>query len=546
MIGALKHQLIAGHRCGRQAYARRWLLRATPVLLYAFGGIFAPGSAIARSVLPSVSALSHRSDAVAGGASVAVRGRNFSRVIAVRFGSARGTHLHVVSKRKLTVSAPRHAAGVVDVVVITKAGRSTKVRADKFTYRPPPSISAVTPSSGPIAGGTAVTIKGEHFSGIRKVLFGAAAGANLRLASSSTLVVTAPARRSVETADVTVVGAYGASRVVRADRFTWLAPPVVAAPPEVTGVSPGAAPAGYGGSNVSVTLTGTSFSGATSVMFGNVPSRQLYVLDDTALLVIAPVEIPGTIVDVRVSTSRGTSAVTGMDRFAYTWVNPTITRFHAFVAVPSDKTADGENGTDAVESTITAVNGWFATQTNGGVQPRWLRDTSGQVVVTDVDLPSPSSTYAAEDDQITTDLYASGAVGADEFPVVFIDAGATTGPACALTFGGSFTSAERASVLFESACGIYPATGTTYPSNASYVISHEMTHAFGAVPSCAPHYDGTGHVNDNPSDVVYQGSQRNFSSVTLDPGHDDYYDTTNPSCPGIEYSSLWMKPGETP
>jgi len=120
-------------------------------------------------------------------------------------------------------------------------------------------------------------------------------------------------------------------------------------------------------------------------------------------------------------------------------------------------------------------------------------------------------------------------------------------PCHASTSGASFTSAEHASVLFESTCAIYPATGTTYPGYASYVISHETTHAFGAVPGCAPHYDGTGHVNDNPSDVLYQGSQpRIWSSITLDPGHDDYYDTTNPSCPGIEYSPLWMKPGETP
>jgi hypothetical protein len=73
-----------------------------------------------------------------------------------------------------------------------------------------------------------------------------------------------------------------------------------------------------------------------------------------------------------------------------------------------------------------------------------------------------------------------------------------------------------------------------------------MTHAFGAVDSCAPHYDGTGHVNDNPSDVLYQGSQpRNWGSLMLDPGHDDYYDTINPLCPGIEYSPLWTQPGET-
>ena len=63
-----------------------------------------------------------------------VTGRNFTRVRAVDFGSARGSQLKVSSGTKLTVIAPKHAAGLAGVKVITAAGSSASVAADHYTY----------------------------------------------------------------------------------------------------------------------------------------------------------------------------------------------------------------------------------------------------------------------------------------------------------------------------------------------------------------------------------------------------------------------------
>ena len=91
-----------------------------------------------RPARPSVSKVAPASGTTAGGTRVTVTGRNFTRVRAVDFGSARGSQLKVASGRKLTVVVPKHPAGLARVKVITAAGSSASVAADHYTYVAPP------------------------------------------------------------------------------------------------------------------------------------------------------------------------------------------------------------------------------------------------------------------------------------------------------------------------------------------------------------------------------------------------------------------------
>src|SRR5678815_3372813 len=95
--------------------------------------------------------------------------------------------------------------------------------------------------------------------------------------------------------------------------------------------------------------------------------------------------------------------------------------------------------------------------------------------------------------------------------------------------------------LWMPACDIYPsATTPSFPYNATYLAAHEMTHAFGAVPDCAPHADGTGHANDDNRDVVYGGnSQRDWDHITLDPGRDACCGHGRDDCMDIARSPFW-------
>lgn len=86
----------------------------------------------------------------------------------------------------------------------------------------------------------------------------------------------------------------------------------ITAAPAVTAVSPTRGPAS---GKTLVTVTGTGFSKATKVLFGDKAGRRLRVLSDTSLTVLAP---PGRgKVDVRVVTRAGTSRATVPNKYRY-------------------------------------------------------------------------------------------------------------------------------------------------------------------------------------------------------------------------------------
>ena len=66
---------------------------------------------------------------------------------------------------------PGRAAGTVNVTVTTPGGtQRDQPPADQFTYTTPPpapAVTAVSPTSGPAAGGTAVTVTGTSLTGAR-------------------------------------------------------------------------------------------------------------------------------------------------------------------------------------------------------------------------------------------------------------------------------------------------------------------------------------------------------------------------------------------
>lgn len=63
------------------------------------------------------------------------------------------------------------------------------------------------------------------------------------------------------------------------------------------------------------------------------------------------------------------------------------------------------------------------------------------------------------------------------------------------------------------------------------LLLHETLHGLGMVPSCAPHFDGTGHVNDDPLDLMH--ADVSAASTALDAGRDDYFRTNIPGCPDL-------------
>ena len=166
-----------------------------------------------------------------------------------------------------------------------------------------PSVTGVSPSSGPLGGGTTVMITGTGFSGATMVTFGATPAASFTVNGTTSITATA-SPGSAGPADVTVTNPGGTSATSSVHQFTYVAAPAVSA------LTPS-----IGSQGTVVTVTGTNLIGASTVNFGIAPATGITVASATSLTAVVP-EGTGT-VDVTVTTPIGTSATSSADEFTY-------------------------------------------------------------------------------------------------------------------------------------------------------------------------------------------------------------------------------------
>ena len=106
-----------------------------------------------------------------------------------------------------------------DVAYYTTALSPARVLAHYEAARTP-SVSGVSPSSGSLAGGDAVTITGSGFTGATAVDFGSAA-ASFTVTNDTTISASSPSSAALGGVDVTVTTPGGQSATSSADRFTY-------------------------------------------------------------------------------------------------------------------------------------------------------------------------------------------------------------------------------------------------------------------------------------------------------------------------------------
>lgn len=91
---------------------------------------------------------------------------------------------------------------------------------------PTPTVILVGPASGPLSGGTTVTIAGRDLEGATAVKFGSsAAAADFTVLSDDEITAVAPPGAAPGPVDVTVTTVGGVSAPVAGDRFTYVAAP---------------------------------------------------------------------------------------------------------------------------------------------------------------------------------------------------------------------------------------------------------------------------------------------------------------------------------
>src|SRR5437763_12084357 len=95
-----------------------------------------------------------------------------------------------------------------------------------------PVVSAISPTGGPTAGGTTVTITGDHLANASAVTFGGAAGSIVSNTNTEVVATAPPGAAGAVDVGVTTIG--GTSATSSADRFTYVAP---VPPPRIATVS---------------------------------------------------------------------------------------------------------------------------------------------------------------------------------------------------------------------------------------------------------------------------------------------------------------------
>jgi hypothetical protein len=150
---------------------------------------------------------------------VTIYGAGFIGVEKVTFGGVDATHIKVYSDKKLTVEAPEAPSEEATIKLQTPGGWATA--AGPYTYNP--EITKVSPSSGPMEGGTTVTITGRALSSTNEFfLFGEAAATKVKCPSSNKCTMVTPANPagSVTVVAGTVWG-YGYSPITSDTKFTY-------------------------------------------------------------------------------------------------------------------------------------------------------------------------------------------------------------------------------------------------------------------------------------------------------------------------------------
>ena len=283
---------------------------------------------------PTVATVSPAKGILAGGQAITVTGTNLTGA-SLSFGANAATNVVVNGAgTSLTATSPG-GTGTVDVVATTLGGTSPIVTGDKFTYVPRPIVTAVTPSTGPLAGGTVVTVTGTNLAG--SVSFGPNGATKVTINSGGTsLTATSPAGSG--TVNVTVTSSGGISATSSADDFTYLGTPSVSA------ISPSS---GITGGGTVVTVTGTNLAGETGVSFGSNPATNVTVnAMGTSLKATSPAG-SGT-VDVQVTNPIATSAAVAADRFTY--LNPTV-------KISNESAPEGTSGTNTVVNFPVTLSG---------------------------------------------------------------------------------------------------------------------------------------------------------------------------------------------
>src|SRR5207237_119867 len=290
--------------------------------------------------------------------------------------------------------------------------------------------------------GTSVTVSGTNFTGATSVTFNGV-GATFTVTSSTAIRATVPAGATTGPLSVTTPGGTATS----ANAFAVLNPPTIAS------FSPGSGPVG-----TSVTISGTNFTGATSVSFNGVGAT-FTVTSDTAIRATVPAG--ATTGPVSVTTPGGTATSAS----SFTVVSaPTIAGLSPTTGpVGTSVTISGTNFSGATAVAFNGTNATFTVTSDTAIQATVPAGaTTGPVSVT---TPGGTATSASSFTVLSPPTIASFAPGSGPVGTSVTISGTNFSGATAVAFNGvSATFTVTSSTAIQA---IVPAGATTGPLSVS-------------------------------------------------------------------------------
>jgi len=230
-----------------------------------------------------------------------------------------------------------------------------------------PTVTGLSPSSGPAVGGTTVTITGSGFgSGTPVVRFGGiVVPVSTHTPTSVTVVTPNVTVGGTSGVTVTTTGtAAGTSPVVAASQFVFLSP-------VVTSVVSNHGPLAGGGQ---VTINGSGFAGATAVSFGSTPAPTFQVTSPTTIVATVPAGTSTTApVGVVVVGPSGSSPVSTGSTYYYALPG------YLMVASDGGVFAFGSTGFFGSAGGLTLATPMVGTSLTPTGQGYWMVEASGQV-----------------------------------------------------------------------------------------------------------------------------------------------------------------------
>ena len=344
------------------------------------------------STAPTITSVSPTSGPTTGGTLITITGTNFATGATVRVGGALATGITLVSSTQLRATTPAGSAGARDVQVTNSSG-SSATRAGAFTYTATsttPTLTSVSPTSGPTTGGTTITLTGTNFVSGATVRVGGVAATNVVFSSATQVTARTPAG-TAGARDVQITNPNGQS-ATRAGAFTYTTSTTPTLTPTLTSVSPTSGPTTGG---TTITLTGTNFVSGATVRVGGVAATNVAFSSATRVTARTPAGTAGAR-DVQITNPNGQSA-TRAGAFTYTTTSttPTLTSVSPTSGPTTGGTTITLTGTNFVSGATVRVGGVAATSVVFSSATRLTaRTPAGTAGARDVQITNPNGQSA--------------------------------------------------------------------------------------------------------------------------------------------------------